>query len=330
MSGITIVGTGRYLPERVVENQEFTEFLETSDEWIQSHTGIQRRRISLDEPVWYMGAKAAEQALEAAGVAAEDVDMIISTTVTPDYYYPSLACLVQGYLGNEKAFCFDVAAACAGFTYAMDMAQRYLSTGGAETILLVSAEALSKVTDYEDRGSCILFGDGAGACVLRRGEGMFHAHLGSDGTGGKHLYSKHHRPKTPFFDRAPNDSMETFLPEKLIATVMNGHEVYRFATKVMTSALKAACEKAGLMAADLDLVIPHQANLRIIKTALRGLGISMERVFTNIAEYGNTSSASIPICIDECMRSGRLKPGDKLGIVGFGAGLVYGACVLEV
>lgn len=329
MTGITIRGTGHYLPEKIVTNQDFTRIIDTSDEWIQSHTGIASRHYVQDEPVWYMGAAAAKQALDAAGMEPDDIDLIIGSTVTPDYSYPSMACLVQDAIGNKTAFCFDISAACAGLAYAYDMASRYLASGDVKNILIVCADALSQVTNFEDRGSCILFGDGAGANILSAGTGTFHSYLKSDGAGAKSIYAKHPRVQNPFADKEPGHSFDLFQPEIIGSTYMDGHEVYRFATKAMPEAVRGACEKAGIDPTDLDLILPHQANLRIIEKAAKNLRIPMEKFYVNIQTHGNTSSSSIAICIDEAMRTGRMKTGDRVCIVGFGAGLVYGACVFE-
>lgn len=329
MTGITIRGTGHYLPERIVENEEFTKIIDTSHEWIVSHTGVERRRMAVDEPTWYMGAKAAEEAVAAAGIGVDEIDVIIGTTVTADYRYPSMACLVQNHLGNTTAFCFDVAAACAGFTYALDMARRYLMAGDVKNILVVSAESLTQVTNFEDRSNCILFGDGAGASVLSAGDKSFGSYLRSDATGAGAIYAKHTRRKRPFFEIEQSSVHDQFHATIEDLTVMDGHEVFRFATRAMPEAIQEACKRAGIAPADLDLIIPHQANIRIIKSAMRYLKIPMEKAYVNIQEYGNTSSATCQICLDECVRSGRLKRGDKFCVVGFGSGLVYGACVME-
>ena len=330
MSGITIKGTGRYLPPRIVENEEFANFLETSDEWIRSHTGIARRRIAVDEPTWYMGAEAAKAALADAKMDAAAIDMILVTTVSSDYFYPSTACLVQDAIGAVNAFAIDISVACAGLSYGFDMARRYLCTGDVKTILIVSAERLSQSTNYEDRGTCILLGDGAGASVVQRSDGLFASALYSEGAGARHLYAKRVQVETPFSSGAPQPRHDLFQPALVDKCVMDGHEVYRFATKAMPLALRAACDKAGVKPEELDLIIPHQANLRIIKTAMKNLGLSMDKVFVNIQDYGNASSATIAIALDEAMRGGRLKTGDKLCVVGFGSGLVYGAAVFEV
>lgn len=329
MTGITIKGTGRYLPERIVENEEFTSFLDTSDEWIRSHTGIERRRVAIDEPTWYMGAEAAKKALAAAGVEASAIDCIICSTVTPDFYFPSAACMVQGAIGASSAFCYDISVACAGFTYGLDMARRYLNTGDVDTVLLVSAETLTRVTNFADRASCVLFGDGAGAVVITRGDNAFGSFLQSDGTGAKHLYARHTRQTTPFEEGILKRELNPFPAPDDNFTYMEGHDVYRFATRAMPRAVKKACEKAGFAVSDLDLVIPHQANIRIIQAAVKHMGLPMEKVYINIQNYGNNSSATIPIGLDECVRSGRIKPGDRVCSVGFGSGLVSAAVVLE-
>lgn len=327
--GITIMGTGKYLPGRIVENDEFTNFIDTSDEWIVSHTGISRRRIAGDETVGYMAGEAAKQALETAGIDAQDIDIIIGTTVTPDYYFPSMACLAQNAIGNTTAFAYDIAAACSGFVVALDLAERYLRTGAAKHVLIVSSEMLSQVTDYTDRASCILFGDAAAACVVAASSNMFSSFIRSDTSGGKHLYARHSRRPTPFFDKLPGTENDQFMPDRYGTTSMDGHEVYRWATKAMPEAVLAACTKADIAPEALDVIIPHQANIRIIKTAARNLHLPMDKMYVNIHNYGNTSSATIPTCIDECVRSGRIKRGDKVCITGFGSGLIAGACVFE-
>lgn len=329
MTGMTIKGTGRYLPETIVENQAFTAFLDTSDEWIRSHTGIERRRIAIDEPTWYMGAKAAEQAIAAAGITVQEIDVIIGTTITPDFHFPSMACMVQEVIGAERAFAYDISAACAGFPFALDMAQRYLAAGDVRYVLIISAERLSQVVDYADRGTCILFGDGAAAAVISAGTGQFAAHLGGDASGTKHLYASYVEHETPFSAESQKRMLSRFEDERPGYTVMHGNDVYRFATKMMPEAIEKACAKLGLTPNKLDLIVPHQANMRIIKTAAKNLGLPMERFYVNIQDFGNTSSASIGIALDECVRNGRLKRGDLVCVVGFGAGLVYGAAVFS-
>jgi 3-oxoacyl-[acyl-carrier-protein] synthase-3 len=236
---------------------------------------------------------------------------------------------VQGAIGNTAAFAFDISAACAGFPYALDLARNYLMSGAVKAALIVSAETLTQVTDFTDRGSCVLFGDGAGAAVITAGEGLYGSCLRATGTGSEHLYARRPVAKTPFHGEELTFERDPFPAEAFTVTKMDGHEVYRFATKAMPEAIQKACEKAGIAVGDLDLVIPHQANLRIIKTAMKNLGLPMEKACVNIQNIANTSSATIPICLDECVRTGQLKKGDKFVLTGFGSGLVYGACVME-
>ena len=320
--GLTILGTGHYLPEYIASNREYETFLDTSDEWIVTRTGMRERRIALDTPVWKMGEMAARKALEDAGVSPEEIDLILCTTVTGDFRYPSAACLIQGQLGAKNAFAMDIAAACAGSVYALDMARRYLATGDVKTILQISAEALSQTTDYTDRGTAILFGDGAGAAVLRGGDGLFASALFSAPDCGQNIHCAFPRRSLPFGGGTPAGE-ETGL------TYMNGREVYKFATRAMPAAIQAACQRAGIGVEDLDYIIPHQANLRIIETAAKALKVPLEKICVNIQKYGNTSSASIMICLDESLREGRIKAGDRICMVGFGAGLTYGAVVME-
>ncbi|MCL2856931.1 MAG: ketoacyl-ACP synthase III [Oscillospiraceae bacterium] len=326
---IIIAGTGSYLPERVVTNAEFETFLDTSDEWIVARTGMKERRVTSGEPSWKMGELAARKALDAAGIAPEELDLIICTTVTPDYLFPSCACMIQGAIGARGAFAFDAAAACAGSVYGIDMARRYLATGDINTVLLVGAETLSQVANYEDRGSCILFSDGAGAAVIKRGDGPYGSCLRSDASGAHQLYCKHIRKDTPFYKSdAPFDG-GLFEAELVGTTYMNGQEVYKFATAAMPEAVIGACERAGFAPETLDMVVPHQANLRILETAAKRLKLPMEKISVTIHKYGNNSSASVLIGLDECIREGKIKEGHRVSLVGFGAGLTYGAAAFE-
>ena len=327
---IIIAGTGSYLPLHVVTNADFETFLDTSDEWIVARTGMVERRISTNEPSWKMGELAARKAMEAAGVCPEQIDLIICTTVTPDYLFPSCACMIQGAIGATGAFAMDINAACTGSVYGVDMAYRYLTFDDVKTVLLVSAETLSQVANYEDRGSCILFADGAGAVVIKRGEeGPFGSCLRSDPGGAYHLYCKKKRIDTPFYaGDAPFDG-ELFEAEITGTTFMNGQEVYKFATAAMPEVVKGACEKAGLIPGELDMVVPHQANIRILETAAKRLRLPMEKICVTIHRYGNNSSASVLIGLDECVREGKIKDGERICLVGFGAGLTYGAVAFE-
>ncbi|MDR2908938.1 MAG: ketoacyl-ACP synthase III [Oscillospiraceae bacterium] len=325
---IAILGTGRYLPEFVLRNKDFEAFTDTSDEWIVSRTGMKERRVSGGEPAWRMGELAARNALEAAGVSPGGLDLIICSSVTGDFRYPSVACMIQGALGAENAFAFDIAAACTGSVYAMDVARLYLAAGAVKAVLVVGTEWLTQQVDYADRSSCVLFGDGAGAAVLGRGNGAYGSALFSDPGGAKYLYDAIPRHDYPFLSLSPCEEAP-FPISRAGAIVMDGREVYKFATKAMPRAVLAACEKAGVRLEDIDLLIPHQANLRILETAVKNLNFPPQRVYSNIEKYANTSSATILIGLDECVRAGRLKEGDLFCLVGFGSGLTWGALVAE-
>jgi 3-oxoacyl-[acyl-carrier-protein] synthase-3 len=330
MSGIFVAGTGKYVPSQVVTNDDLAKIVETSDEWISERTGIRERRFSNGEQTWYMGKMAAQDALSNANINAQDIDMIIGCTITPDYFTPSLACIIQNEIGAENAFCFDINAACSGFVYSMDIAQKYLASGAADTILVVCSEILSKITDFSDRSTCVLFGDGAGAVVLKRDDNkMFSSFLRSEGKNGEYLLSRTHKTASPYAT-GKNDSINEKYPLSNGCFVyMSGKDVYRFGTRVMPESLGEACKKAGISPQDLSLIIPHQANIRIVETVAKKLGIDMNKMFMNIDKYANTSCASIPICIDELWKSNKLKRGDKIALCGFGGGLTYGAIVME-
>lgn len=334
MSGLEFLGTGSYVPEFVADNDKFSEILDTSDEWIYPRTGIKQRQIAVDKPNYYMGAMAAQKALDNAKFKAEDVDLIIVSTCTPDFYYPAMSCLIQKRIGARNAACFDVNSACTGFISSMDIAQKYLSTGKYENVLIVSSEKLSSQTDYTDRASCILFGDGAGAVFLKKSDKMFYSFLGAEGDEFEALYCKvHYDSNCPWFnDKAMeefyNNRFDTFGKNNFL--VQDGKAVYKFAVNAMADAVKNVAEQGGVDISELDLVIPHQANLRIIEKAVELLGIPMEKVYTNIRHMGNISSACIPVAFDELIQAGKVTPGMKICFVGFGAGLTYGSIILEV
>ena len=329
MSGIKIESTGMSLPEMVVTNEDFTRIVDTSDEWIKTRTGISTRHLSNGEPLWHLSVDAAQKALAAAETNAEEIDLIIHTSITSDYISPSMACLVQGKIGAVNATGFDINCACAGYVYALDMARRYLCTGDFKKVLIISSEMLSKVTNYKDRSTCVLFGDGAAATVVTAADSMFASYLKSDGTGAKHIFARTPAAENPFADPSHSVPCDDFAENKAGVLYMNGKEVYKFATKAMAEAVEEAAKKAGIAVDDLDVIVPHQANIRIVETAASRLGQPMEKFFVNVEKYGNTSSASIPICLCELDRRGGLKRGDKVCIVGFGAGLTYGAAVFE-
>ena len=316
------------MPEAIITNDDLAKIIDTSDEWITTRTGIHQRHISNGEPAWHMGAMAAERAIEAAGITAAEIDLIIFATVTAEFAFPSSSCLVQRELGVTGCMAIDVGAACSGFIYGLDMARRYLATGDVKKVLVIGAEELSRYVDFTDRASCILFGDGAGAVVVEGGEGFYTSFLGADGNGAEALYARHsknpHNPLTQ--DVTFEDSMPPGGKDHLI---QNGKEVYKFATRILAYAVNEALAKTDIKPDDIDLYIPHQANIRIINTAAANLGIPMERFYVNIERYGNTSSASIPIALDEAVRNGTVKRGDKLCLVGFGAGLTYGTVIFD-
>ena len=332
MSGIEIIGTGSYVPEFVADNNKFSEFLDTSDEWIYPRTGIKERHISTDKPNYYMGTQAAKAAVEDAKIDPKEIDLIIVSSCTPDFFYPSMSCLIQKGIGAENAACFDVNSACTGFITAMDVAQKYLATDHYKTILVVSSERLSTQIDYTDRSNCILFGDAAGAAVVRKGEGRFASMLGAAGDEFEALYCKvQYATKSPFHgDQLAfyGDTFDTDSKQKYLQ--MDGHGVYKFACNAMTNAVNNVSAQIGIPVSDIDVIIPHQANIRIIKKSAEMLNVPMDKVYTNIEKMGNVSSACIPICLDEARKNGKITKGTKLCLVGFGAGLTYGSIIMEV
>ncbi len=328
MFGINILGTGSYNPAVVVDNEMMSTIVETNDEWITTRTGIKTRNMVKDEPCFEMGAKAAQKAIEAAGIDVLEIGLIIDTTIGNDFSTPAVACIIQDKIGAKNAVAFDINAACSGFAYGVDMARRYLQTDeNLKYVLVISNEILSRIVDYTDRATCILFGDGAGAILLERSEKMFTSHLETDGSGAKLLYAKKHSQIHPFGAIDTNYGEEFSAENEFIA--QDGREVYKFATKALPRATEKAAEKIGFDVNEIDWFIPHQANVRIIETAAKNLGVSMEKFIVNLPNHGNTSSASIPIAFDEAVRDGRIKKGDKICFVGFGAGLTAAAIILE-
>ena len=329
MSGVHIAGVGTYVPSQVVTNEDMSKIVETSDEWISQRSGIHERRFSQGETNCFMGAAAARKAVENAQISGEDIDMIIGCTCTPDFYYPSLACIMQDELDAKNAFCWDLNGACSGFIYALDVAQHYISSG-LKNILIVCSEVMSKEIDFTDRSTCVLFGDAAAAVVVQPClDGLYASYLKSVGSLGKNIVARALEPQGVFATDKDNPKYKKFEDTKGHYASMVGNEVYRFAIKCLPEALENACEKAGLGVSQLDLIIPHQANLRIIETAAKRLGVEMDKMFVNLERYGNTSCVSIPLCLGELQDSGKLKRGAKLGLVGFGAGLTYGSIILE-
>ncbi len=328
--GIRIRGIGRYVPEMIATNEDFTKIVETSDEWITQRTGIKTRHITNGEPTYYLGAMAAKEAVADAGIDPSEIDLIITTTVTSDFYTPSTACIIQRELGAIGCMAFDINAACAGFAYAVDMAKRYLHSGSdVKTVLVVATEELSKFTDYTDRSSCVLFGDGAGAFVLEKCDGTVYSnYLGADGNGADKVVARALRSENAF--RTSTEDFDMKMPKtKEHYFYQDGKEVYKFATKALPNAVERACERAGILPSELDAIVPHQANIRIIETAAKHLGLPMEKFPMYIDRYGNTSSASIPLAFYDAVKEGKIKRGDKVCLVGFGGGLTYGAVVFE-
>ena len=316
---VAVLGIGSHAPARVMPNDEIATLVETSDEWIASRTGIRERRLAGDgESAADLGVEAARRALADAGLAASDLDLIVAATASPDFYFPATACLIGEALGASGVPGYDLSAACTGFVFALAQAYGQVASGLADTVLVVGTEVFSRLLDWGDRSTCVLFGDGAGAVVLGRREGrpgLRGFELGSDGSGADRLAvaAAGHR-------RSPAAGPYV---------TMDGPHVYKFATTVAVSSAMRVLEATGLGVADVDVFVPHQANLRIIDHAARRLGIPAEKVFTNVARYGNTSAASIPICLDEAYRAGRIGTGDIVLVVGFGGGLSWGSCVME-
>lgn len=325
LHSVGIVGTGSYAPEKVLTNADLEKMVDTNSEWIVSRTGIKQRHIAdPDTPVSELCYLAALKALEDAKVAPEEVDLVIVATVTPDYAFPSTAGLVADRLGAKNAAAFDLSAACTGFLYGINTGAQFVATGMYRTILVIGAETLSKILNWEDRSTCVLFGDGAGAAVLQpveEGYGFKSYELGADGGGGHLLAMLGGGSKNPATIETVQNKMHTL--------TMAGSEVFKFAVRIMGETALKVVEKAGLQKEDIDLFIPHQANLRIIDASVKRLGLDSEKVFVNLDRYGNMSGASIPVALDEASRGGRLKYGDNLLMVGFGAGLTWGGAVLK-
>ena len=330
MTGVYIKGIGKYVPEMIATNEDFTKIVDTSDEWITQRTGIKTRHITNGEPNYYLGAKAAEAAMKDAGINADDIDLIITATCTPDFYTPSESCLIQREIGAIGCMAMDINCACTGFDYGFDMAKRYLQSGdGINTVLLVATEELSKFVDYTDRSSCILFGDGAAAFIIEKQEDtLYSSYFGADGNGAKFLVARALKSENVF--RKNKDDFDMSMPEtKAHFFTQDGKEVYKFATKALPKAVNKACEKAGISPEEIDWIVPHQANVRIIETAAKNLGVSMDKMIVYIDRYGNTSSASIPIAFCDAVADGKIKRGDKVCLVGFGGGLTYGGVIFE-
>ncbi len=320
-----IAGTGSCLPEKRLTNDDLSKMVDTNDEWIVQRTGIRERRIAGEgESTATLAIAAARQALDAAGMKAEDIDLILCATITPEMSFPSTGCFVAAGLGLNSTPAFDLTAACSGFIYGLETGTAFIKSGQYKTILVIGAETLSRVTDYTDRGSCILFGDGAGAVVLKRStdtdRGVLYASLHADGNGWEMLCC---RPGS----RHPVD--DALLLDRGQYMKIKGREVYKFAVQRFEELIEDAMHKCGLTQDMVKLIVPHQVNQRIIDSAMEKLGFSPEKVFVNIDKYGNTSAASIPIALDEAWRTGRIEKGDVLVFVAFGAGLTWANAVVR-
>jgi 3-oxoacyl-[acyl-carrier-protein] synthase-3 len=325
----SIIGTGSYLPEKVLTNDDLSKIVDTSDEWITTRTGIKERHIAADDQATSdLAAEAARRAMTAAGVTPEEIDLIVVATVTPDMFFPSTACFVQRKIGATNAVCFDISAACSGFLYALQVARHFLNAGSRTTALVIGAEKLSSLVNWEDRNTCVLFGDGAGAVVIRAVDAgtdapgrVLSTVMGSDGTlsdllkvpgGGSAL------PITPENAASRPNTIH-----------MEGRETFKHAVTRMCQASEQALEMAGLTKADIAMVIPHQANARIITAIADRLGLPEEKTFVNVDKYGNTSAATIPVALDEAHRQGRIKRGDIVLLVAFGGGFTWASSVLR-
>ena len=323
---VRVTGWGSYVPERVLSNADLERIVDTSDEWIRTRTGISERRVAAPhETTATLGAIAAKRAIATAGLEPDDIDVIIVATLTPDYPMPSTAALVKEAIDNHPAAAFDIAAACSGFVFAYATADSYVRSGMARHVLVVGAELLTRFLDFEDRGTCILFGDGAGAVVLSAsddaGGGLAGLEMTTDPDGAYMIWLPSGGSKSP------SSPETTKRGEHFIR--MEGRETYRYATRTLAASALTAIDKAGWSPDEVDLVIPHQANVRIIEAVSKGLKLPMERFFVNIDKYGNTSAASVAIALDEAVAEGRVEPGSKLVFVAFGAGFTSGAIALE-
>ncbi len=322
---VSIIGTGSYVPERILTNDDLAKMVDTSDEWITTRTGIKERRVAAkDEQTSDMGMKASLKAIEQAGIAPTDIDLILVATATPDMLFPATACFVQKKIGATNAACLDISAACAGFLFGVEIAQQFITSHTHDIVLVIGAEKLTSITNWTDRNTCVLFGDGAGAAILaHRGSahGVISTHIGSDGQYTDILFMPGGGSRCPITKENA---------DKNLATIhMSGKEVYKQAVTAMLSAAQKALEQAGLSIEDISCVIPHQANLRIIEGIADRLKIPLEKFYVNLDKYGNTSAAAVAIALDEANRSGRIKSGDYILMVVFGGGLTWASTVIE-
>ncbi|MEY8000785.1 beta-ketoacyl-ACP synthase III [Clostridium sp. Mt-5] len=324
MNKVKIIGTGSYVPSKIVNNNELSHMVNTSDEWITSRTGIKQRRISEGEDTSDMATKAAIDVIKSAKIEANDIDLIILATATPDSFIPSTSCIVQKNIKAVNATCFDISAACSGFIYGMDIAAQFIRTGRFNTVLVIGAETLSKIIDWQDRNTCILFGDGASAAILQSGneEEILSIYTGSDGSKGKALIC----PAIPVNNFCANPGIS--LNKSTVS--MDGKEIFKFAVKVLVKLVNVLLTESHCDLKEIKYIIPHQANSRIIECAAKKLGIDSNKFYTNLDLYGNTSAASVGIALDEVYKKNLVKSGDKILVVGFGGGLTYGGLIIKV
>lgn len=321
--GTVLLGCGSYVPEQVLTNETLTTLVDTSDEWIVQRTGIQQRHMAVQQSTAELAIPAAQRAIADAGIQSNEIDLIIACTATPDSFTPTLSCRIQAAIQADNAFAFDLSAACSGFVYAVDAADCYIRAGRAKTVLVVCAETLSRIVDYTDRTTCCLFGDGAGAAVFQYSEneeGILQTYMRADGSRGDALFAQALPKEDPLKERS---STRHFLQ-------MNGKEVFRFTGRAVPEAIDHVLHQADMKPEEIEWIIPHQANLRIVDMICRRYGLDKKQVYVNIQQYGNTSSASIPIALDEMKRKGMLRKGQYVILTGFGGGLTYGAVLMRL
>ncbi len=320
-----ILATGSYVPDKIITNSDLEKIVDTTDEWISTRTGIKKRRVVEDDIATSdIATIAAKKAMESSGIKPEEIDLIIVATLTPDMSFPATACIVQKNIGAVNAAAFDLEAGCSGFVYALSVGTNFIETGMYKKVLVIGAETMSKILDWTDRNTCVLFGDGAGATILGEvdeNEGILSTYLGANGASGECLTIPGGGSRIPASIQSVND--------RLHYVKMEGSEVFKFAVRVMADSAKKSIEIAGLNEEDIDYLVPHQANIRIIQASAKRLKMPMEKILVNLHEYGNMSGASIPVALDEEYRKGNIKKGDNIVLVGFGAGLTWASSVIK-
>lgn len=319
-----MIGIGGYVPQRIVKNVELEKIVETSDQWIKTRTGIAERRISTEETTMQISVKAARKAIENAGIRKEEIDLVVLATITPDFYTPSTASLVQAELGLEEITSFDISAGCTGFIYGIQIADQFIKSGQSQCVLVIGAEVLSKVLDWTDRNTCVLFGDGAGAAILKKSktQGIISTYTGSRGDLEGLLALPAVSLRNPFLADSKKEVRDSYI-------FMDGKEIFKFATQIMLKSIQVVLEKNHLTIQDIDYIIPHQANYRIIEHVAKKLRVPTRKFFKNMDRLGNTSAASIPLAIEEIFNKGIMITGNRILLVGFGGGLTWGSILLN-